>query len=63
MANENGKQFIGQIRLRPRITVSGDKRPTAAEIEKLHHRSHDACFIANSIKSEVTVEAIATVFA
>jgi organic hydroperoxide reductase OsmC/OhrA len=36
---------------------SGEKRPTAAEIDDLHHRSHELCFIANSFKGEVTVEA------
>ena len=41
--------------LRPEITFSGDKQPSAEEIVELHHRSHDVCFIARSVKTKVTV--------
>jgi organic hydroperoxide reductase OsmC/OhrA len=34
-----------------------------AELEALHHRSHDECYIANSIRAEVSVEAPAFSFA
>ncbi len=36
-------------------------RPTRAgpdEFKQLHHRAHDACFIANSVKSEVRCEPV-----
>jgi organic hydroperoxide reductase OsmC/OhrA len=36
----------------------GDKRPSASDIDAIHHRAHDACFIANSVKSEVRVEGV-----
>jgi organic hydroperoxide reductase OsmC/OhrA len=36
--------------------VSGERQPTADDIADLHNRSHEACFIANSVTSEVTVE-------
>jgi organic hydroperoxide reductase OsmC/OhrA len=42
--------------LRPRVTWSGGKQPAAADIDALHHRSHDDCFIANSVKTDVTIE-------
>ena len=38
-----------------RIKFSGDKQPTAEELDKMHHAAHDNCFIANSVKTEVTV--------
>jgi organic hydroperoxide reductase OsmC/OhrA len=44
------------VTLKPRIVFTGDERPSATEIDAIHHRSHDACFIANSVKSEVRVE-------
>jgi organic hydroperoxide reductase OsmC/OhrA len=34
----------------------GDKRPTAVEVETLHHESHEACYIANSVKTEILIE-------
>ena len=54
--NAEGKMAITSVILKPRIKFSGDKQPTAEELEKLHHSAHDQCFIANSVKTEVTVE-------
>jgi organic hydroperoxide reductase OsmC/OhrA len=42
--------------LRPAVDFSGEKRPSIEELEALHHAAHDACFIANSLTSEVVVE-------
>jgi organic hydroperoxide reductase OsmC/OhrA len=42
--------------LRPRVSFSGDKKPNAEEFEQLHARAHRACFIANSVKTEVEVK-------
>jgi organic hydroperoxide reductase OsmC/OhrA len=46
-----------RVVLRPRIAFAGDKAPTAAQIADLHHRAHELCFIANSVTTEVVVEA------
>jgi organic hydroperoxide reductase OsmC/OhrA len=51
-----GKMAMTVVTLRPKVAFSGDKRPTEAEMDDLHHRSHEACFIASSVKSEVRVE-------
>jgi organic hydroperoxide reductase OsmC/OhrA len=53
--NERGILWISAIQLNPRVSYSGEKRPTPADEERLHHLSHDQCFIANSIKTQVTV--------
>jgi len=53
----DGKMWMSRVSLRPQVQFSGDKQPTAAEIEHLHHRAHEDCFIANSVTTEVTVEA------
>lgn len=53
--NERGVPWVSRIILRPEITYGG-KRPEQAEEEQLHHRAHEQCFIANSIKTEVKVE-------
>jgi organic hydroperoxide reductase OsmC/OhrA len=41
--------------LHAKITWSGEKKPTAEELDKMHHAAHEQCFIANSVKTEVTV--------
>jgi organic hydroperoxide reductase OsmC/OhrA len=46
---------VANVELRPVIRFSGDKRPTQEEIDALHHRSHDVCFIARSVKTKITV--------
>jgi len=54
--NERGKLWVSKVTLSPRITFSGDKRPTSDQLEDLHHLAHDECYIANSVKSEVVVQ-------
>lgn len=55
--NEHGVPWVSTVTLRPRIHWSGEKRPTPADLEQLHHRAHEECFIANSVKTVVSVEA------
>ncbi len=53
--NERGKLFVSKVTLDPRIAFSGGRRPSPEEIAELHHRSHEECFIANSVLTEVVV--------
>ncbi len=53
--NERGVPWISKVVLHPRIVYGGDKRPTPADEAELHHKAHDGCFIAQSIKTDVTV--------
>jgi organic hydroperoxide reductase OsmC/OhrA len=55
--NEQGKLFVSKVTLRPAVTFSGDKRPSAEEFEALHHHAHDECYVANSVRAEVVVAA------
>jgi organic hydroperoxide reductase OsmC/OhrA len=52
---EDGKMWMSKVTLRPRVTW-GDGAPNEAAVADLHHRAHEACFIANSVKTEVTIE-------
>ena len=54
--DERGKIAVTKVTLKPHVEWSGDKRPTAEDIETLHHKSHEACFIANSFRGEVVIE-------
>jgi len=55
--NERGAFWVSKVTLHPEITWGGDRTPTATELEQLHHRSHEECFIANSVKSEIVIAA------
>lgn len=54
--NEAGKLAVTRVVLRPRITFGEGVAPSKEELDRLHHAAHDNCFIANSVKTEVTVE-------
>jgi organic hydroperoxide reductase OsmC/OhrA len=54
----DGKLVMSRVILRPRATYAGDDAPDAGIIEALHHRSHEMCFIANSVKTEVLTEIV-----
>ena len=54
--NAEGRIAITRVTLRPHIAWGGDKQPDAAALAELHHKAHEACFIANSVTSKVTVE-------
>lgn len=53
--NADGRLAITRVELHPRITWGGDRRPSAEEIDSMHQAAHKNCFIANSVKAEVTV--------
>jgi organic hydroperoxide reductase OsmC/OhrA len=51
----DGKMAMTRVTLHPRVTWGGDA-PDEAAVADLHHRAHEACFIANSVTTEVKVE-------
>jgi organic hydroperoxide reductase OsmC/OhrA len=51
-----GNLAITKVTLRPEVRFSGEKQPTTEELRQLHDRVHHACFIANSVKTDVVVE-------
>ena len=51
--NGQGKLAMTTVTLRPDVRFSGDRVPTRAEIDAMHHEAHEECFIANSVKTEV----------
>jgi organic hydroperoxide reductase OsmC/OhrA len=54
--NAERRFVMSVVTLRPKITWSGAKQPTAAELDEMHHKAHEECYIANSVKTEVRVE-------
>lgn len=53
--SENGSQWVSKITLDPHIEWLGEA-PTAEQLADLHHRAHEGCYIANSIKSEIVIK-------
>jgi len=53
--NAEGREAMTHVTLRPVVTFSG-RKPSAEAHAQLHKAAHHKCFIANSVKSEVTLE-------
>jgi organic hydroperoxide reductase OsmC/OhrA len=54
--NEEGRAAVTRTILRPAIVFGGERLPGEEDLEKLHHQAHEHCFIANSVRTRVTVE-------
>ena len=54
--NADGKMAVTRVTLHPRAVFSGDKMPGAGDLERLHHKAHEECFIASSVKTDVRCE-------
>ena len=52
LENSGGKLWITRVILRPKVAIDGD----AETLAQIHHLAHEACFIANSVKTDVSVE-------
>lgn len=61
--NAAGKTAMLRVTLNPHIVFSSDARPTSDDIARLHHLAHEACYIANSVNSEIVITVIAPAFA
>lgn len=55
--NEDNKLVISIVRLRPHVDWDGDT-PADSEIVEMHHKAHEECFIANSVRTTVLTEPI-----
>lgn len=53
---ENGKLWMARVVLRPRVRFAGDGEADESQLMALHHQAHADCFIANSVKTEVSVD-------
>jgi organic hydroperoxide reductase OsmC/OhrA len=56
--NSQGKLAMTQVTLRPDVRFCGDRMPTPEQIAQMHHAAHEACFIANSVQTQVHCEPI-----
>jgi organic hydroperoxide reductase OsmC/OhrA len=54
MPQDREPTWITEITLRPRIVIDGDA--SEERVRKLLHTAHEHCFIANTLRSEMTIE-------
>lgn len=55
--NAEKKTAVTRVVLRPLVSFSaGAAEPSEEEIRALHQESHERCFIANSVTSEIVIE-------
>ena len=55
LESRDGATWLTKITLHPRVSWGGSP-PDAAIVDELHHGAHKRCYIANSLKAEITVE-------
>lgn len=55
--NAEGRVAMTRVTLRPEVVFAGES-PTLQALLALHHRAHDSCFIANSVKTPVLCEPV-----
>lgn len=56
--NADGQLAMTVVTLHPQVRFAGGRQPDAAEIHRLHHAAHEACFIANSVRTDVRCEPV-----
>ena len=56
--NAERRFAMTRVTLRPKVVFSGEKLPTTEELDALHHKAHEECYIANSVKTEIVVEPV-----
>lgn len=52
----NAKEAVTQVTLRPHVVFTGSQIPTDAVLQDLHHRAHEDCYLANSVKTAIAVQ-------
>src|SRR5271170_6861266 len=52
----NGRLWMAHVTLRPRVRFAPGTSVDDTALAEIHHKSHEECFIANSVKTEVAVE-------
>ncbi|MBK7043252.1 MAG: OsmC family protein [Rhodanobacteraceae bacterium] len=55
--NAEGAMAVVSATLRPTVRFAGDNQPNAEEYAKLHERAHRGCFVGQSLKTDVRIDA------
>lgn len=53
--DEDGKLAMTKVTLKPRVVFDNTITPSPEQVDELHHLAHEKCFIANSVKTKITI--------
>jgi len=53
--NGEGKLAMTKITLKPKVNFNDTTVPTSEQVDELHRLAHEKCFIANSVKTDITM--------
>ena len=51
--NDQGRIAVTRVELFPRMRFSGDLVPDESQLDAMHHKAHEICFIANSVTTQI----------
>jgi organic hydroperoxide reductase OsmC/OhrA len=54
--NAEGKMAMRAVTLKPDVHFAGERRPSRAEVLRMHDEAHERCFIAQSVRCTVRCE-------
>ena len=52
----SGAVVMTGVTLRPVVVCVGEPRPSREELHVLHHKAHEACFLARSVRFPVVID-------
>ena len=55
LEKDGGKLWMTRVTLKPRVRFAEGTPVDSKILDDIHHKSHEDCFIANSVKTDVTV--------
>lgn len=53
--NEEGQLAMTKVVLKPKVNFGSEHTPSREQVDELHHLAHEKCFIANSVKTKITI--------
>lgn len=53
--NPDGALAMTKVTLNPKVVFNSSTAPSREEVNGIHHLAHEKCFIANSVKTEITI--------
>jgi len=53
--DDRGIPWVSSVVLSPMVEYRLDRAPSPEQEQELHHRAHEQCFIANSVKTKIVV--------
>ncbi len=56
--DSTGRLAMTRVTLHPEVRFAADRRPTVDDVIAMHHESHEQCFIARSVETDVRCEPV-----